>query len=380
MYVNFRVDSYTLDASYMDNSERISEITTFLQSLREDPDVNILEISLCGAASPEGSDQLNSRLAKLRLKALEDLIREEIDVPDGLITYNYDYIPWDYLRSQVEDSNLQYKDEIIRILDEDPVLVDHHYPGHKVDHRVLKLKQLDHGSAWLEMYQLFFERMRCAYVVFVTDGGVSEYTYHDNPVLIPESIDNLSRFLPKHPGFSNRLHVKTNVAAWALAMTNLALEVDVAPHLSINLPVSYSAWNYAKPTTKFRCLLFQPELRYWPDAGNSGFFAGGHLGVSSYNFAFGGEYRFQDHNGTTPAFGGGVSLGYRVPLSHNGNWQMEFSLGAGAYRLHFDVFRNTQNINDGELLSTERMTYVGLDQASVSFLYSFDLKKKGGRR
>ena len=382
MYVNFRVDSHVIDPEYLDNSECLDDIRYFLQTVREDPSVNLLEISLCGAASPEGSDQLNSRLAKLRLKSLEQFIRDEIDVPDGLISYNYEYIPWEWLREQVECSELRYRDEILEILDEEPRLVNHHYPGHKVDHRVLKLKQLDRGSAWLEMYQQFFGRMRGAYVVFVTEGG-SDYAdyHHDNPVLIPESIHDLARFMPSRNTWGGqRFYLKTNAVNWALGMTNVALEADLVPHWSLNLPLSYSAWNYFKSTTKFRFLFFQPEVRYWVDSGNYGFFAGAHLGVSSYNLAFGGEYRYQDHNGATPAFGGGVSLGYRIPLGHNGHWWAEFSLGAGAYRLHYDVFNNTPDVKDGTLVSTERLTYVGLDQASVSFSYSFDLRRKGGKR
>jgi hypothetical protein len=73
-------------------------------------------------------------------------------------------------------------------------------------------------------------------------------------------------------------------------------------------------------------------------------------------------------------------MGYRIPVSNDGRWLVEFALGAGVYSLHFDVFRNTPNVKDGELVSTHRMTHVGLDQAQVTFSYAFDLKRKGGSR
>ena len=386
--VNFRVNSFVIEPDYLDNSERILEIVNCLQEIKADPNVKLLEVSFCGAASPEGSDQINSNLAKMRLSALEGLIREHIDVPDDIITYKYEYIPWDYLKSEVECSDLQYKDEILGILNEEPRLVDHHIPGHDVDQRVLKLKLLHGGTVWLELFQLYFSRMRNAYVVFVTTDNYEDYhpTTGHHSVLIPESIDNLrhyncsrSHMMDAHP---SQLHIylKTNALAWITAISNMAVEVDVAPHWSINLPVYYSAWDYFKSTVKLRTLLFQPEARYWVDPSNSGFFAGAHFGVASYNFAFDSEYRFQDRNGVTPAFGAGVSLGYRIPISNNGRWNAEFSLGAGAYSLHFDVFENTPDVKDGKWLSDRKMTYVGLDQASLSFSYSFDLKRKGGRR
>ena len=383
--LNFRVNSSVVDMTYSDNADRIQEIVFFLRSIMSDPTVELLEVSFCGAASPEGSAQLNTKLARRRLTALENLVREQIEIPEHLITRDDSYIPWDYLREQVVASDLNLKNEIIAIIDEEPRLVAHHYPNRQVDHRVLKLKQLDHGSAWLDMYDLYFRDMRNAYVVFVTRGKVASYTSDDHPVLRPQRIEDLYEFLNTWGGQTTRygipaLYLKSNALGLALGITNAALELDVSRHLSVTLPLYYSAWNYFKSTTKFRCLLFQPELRYWVDETKTGFFAGGHIGVSSYNFAFGGEYRFQDHDGKTPAIGAGVSLGYRLPLTSDNRWQMEFSLGAGAYALNFDVFQNTPDVKDGVYLSSRRMPYVGLDQALVSVLYRFDLGRKGGRR
>ena len=400
MYVNFRVNSVVIDTTYLDNASQVKEIVSFLQSIRQNPSVELLEVVFAGATSPEGSDELNNALARKRLSTLEDLVRSEIDIPERLIKRDDCYIPWDYLRSQVEESDLTYRDEILSILDEEPVMVRHHYPNRKVDHRILKLKQLDLGSAWLELYQKYFAHMRNAYVTFVTSEKEEYESGECNAVLIPESLDDLyDSVYPKKEkkertrkvrtegsristweSSGNRLYLKTNAIGLGLGILNAAVEVDVATHLSVTLPIYYSAWNYFKSTLKFRCLQFQPELRYWVDEQKMGFFAGAHLGVSSYNFAFGGEYRFQDCGGVTPAFGGGVSLGYRMPVSADGRWLVEFALGAGAYSLHFDMFRNTVNVSDGELVSTHRMTHVGLDQAQVTFSYAFDLKRKGGSR
>ena len=52
-------------------------------------------------------------------------------------------------------------------------------------------------------------------------------------------------------------------------------------------------------------------------------------------------------------------------------------IGAGVYQLHYDKFFNTDNTKDGLLVESIKKTYWGLDQATVSLSYSFDLKKKG---
>ena len=180
--------------------------------------------------------------------------------------------------------------------------------------------------------------------------------------------------------WSRKLHVKTNTIGLGLGIANVAVEIDLAKHWSFSLPVYYSAWDYFKTTLKFRTLAVQPEVRYWLSKHNEGFFAGGHFGFGYYNLAFDGDYRYQDHNRETPAIGGGVNVGYRLPISKNHRLRVEFSLGAGVYPLHYDKFYNTPNTKDGLMIESIKKTYWGIDQAAVSFSYTFDLKKRGGKR
>lgn len=166
--VDFRVNSMVIDSAYSDNAARMQEIKDFLQTIRQDSTINIIEVSICGAASPEGSYQFNRKLARGRLEALEKLIRKEVDIPDSLITRNDSNIPWDYLKSQIEDSELVLKDEVIAILEEEARLVDYHHPNTHIDNCIVKLRALDGGKVWQQLHQLFFERMRSACAVFVT--------------------------------------------------------------------------------------------------------------------------------------------------------------------------------------------------------------------
>lgn len=166
--IDFRVNSTVIDSAYSDNAARMQEMLEFLRTIRQDSTINIIEVSFCGAASPEGSYQLNRKLAQGRLSALEKFIRSEVDIPDSLITHNDSYIPWDYLKSQIEDSGLIRKDEVIAILEEEARLVDYHHPNTHIDNRIVKLRALDGGKVWQQMNKLFFEQMRNACAVFVT--------------------------------------------------------------------------------------------------------------------------------------------------------------------------------------------------------------------
>ena len=204
----------------------------------------------------------------------------------------------------------------------------------------------------------------------------------DTVVPQPEPADTVVAETPvvETDAWVPRLHVKTNAVGLGMGIANLAVEVDLARHWSFTLPVYYSAWNYFKETLKFRTFAIQPEVRYWPSRENTGLFAGAHFGWGYYNFAFDGEYRYQDRSAKTPAIGGGLSLGYRLPLSKNRKWNMEIAIGAGCYSLHYDKFHNTADTKEGLLVGSARETYWGIDQAALTFSYAFDLKKKGGKR
>ena len=381
--IDFRVNSMTIDSAYSDNATRLREIITTLRNIRQDSTINIVEVSFCGAASPEGSYQLNQKLARGRLSSLERLVRQQVDIPDSIITRNDGYIPWNYLKSQIENSDLQGREKAIAIIEEEARLVDYHHAGTHIDNRIVKLKQLDGGKVWQQMNRLFFGRMRNAYAVIVTYK--QEIPPVPEPVIetveiVPDTATVTEPVIPEAEEWTRRLHLKTNALGWGLAIANVAVEVDLAKHWSFTLPVYYSAWDYFKSTVKFRTFAIQPEFRYWLSERNDGFFAGAHFGLAYYNLATNGDYRYQDHNRRSPAPGSGVSVGYRLPISKNNRWRVEFSLGAGAYPLHYDKFHNTPRTKDGLLVESVKKTYWGIDQAAVSFSYSFDLKKKGGRQ
>lgn len=168
-------------------------------------------------------------------------------------------------------------------------------------------------------------------------------------------------------------YLKTNTIGWGLLIANLAGEMDWGKHWSFVLPVYYSACNYFTSEVKFRTLTLQPELRYWFRNNHTGWYTGAHLGASWFNLAAGGDYRYQDHNRCTPALGGGLNGGYRMPMNKNGRWWLEFSLGAGVYQVDYDKFQNRKN---GAWIANEKKVAFAVDQVAVSVAYRFDKKKK----
>lgn len=391
--VDFRLNKSDIDKSYASNSQKLADIVSFFEKVKQDTSLTILEVSFCGSASPEGSYQINRQLARKRLESLESLVRSEIDIPESLITRDDSYIPWDFLAEQISESDIQYKDRILEIIATESPVVEQ-AGGRLLDPRILELQSIDDGKVWQILQDRYFADMRNAYVVFILykddyEAEVDEADMPDETLDVDTQkiqVDTMAIVQPvpvqepvavevdmPEPAAVPNLYVKTNTLGLAMGITNLGAEIDIAKHWSFNIHMYYSAYNYFVQNLKFRTLAAYPELRYWFNEENQGFFLGAHMGVAQYNYAFVGDYRYQDHDGKTPALGGGLDVGYRMPISENQRWFIEFTLGGGVYPIHYDVYYNVKN---GKYVESRKKTYFGFDNASVSILYRFDLKSR----
>lgn len=388
--IKYVINIADIDTTFVDNDEHIKELKDFLHTIRDDRHIRLNAVRFSGTASPDGSYEFNQWLSVNRLENFKKLIRTELNVPDSIIFANDSYIAWEGFRQKVAESDLPYREEILAVIDEGPKLV-RWFGNRHIDHRLLKLRSMHRGKVWESLKKPILFDLRFADAEF-------EFSRYLNPIF-PERLHTEGTLPPPVPlptfdiepplpkTWVRRLHLKTNFVDLGLLIANLAVEADLAPHWSFTLPLYYSALDYFKSTVKFRVLGCQPELRYWPrQTDNDGFFIGAHIGASYYNFAFDGDYRNQDHDGTTPTIGGGISLGYRRLLGKSQRWRMEFSAGAGIYPLDYDLFHNTPFVTDGMLAGRCKKTYIGLDQAAVTLAYSFDIQhmfkwaKKGGSK
>lgn len=387
MNIVFRVGRSNIDSTYMDNANSLRRMVSWVNSVRQDSLVDIVSVEFCGAASPEGSSSINRRLSRERLSVLENHLRSQIDIPEDIIIRNDHYIPWEHLYDMVSASDIANKSDILSII-EQPGTIESHSG---LDSRITALKSLDGGKSWNTLYTRFFAHMRNAYTVLVTCKSKlaieleqqpepepepvvipePEPEPEPEPVVIPEPEPE-----PIVEPIERHIYVKTNALGWGLLITNLGVEVDMGSKLSFALPIYYSGWDFFTQTIKFRTFAIQPELRYWPMGNSDGLFLGAHFGMAYYNIAVDGPWRYQDHYRETPALGGGLSIGYRMPISKNNRWKMEFTLGAGVYDLHYDRFHNTPRTKDGLLYDSIKKTYWGIDNAAISFSYMFNIKKK----
>lgn len=391
--------------SYRDNSKQLHDFVERVDRMHADPSVKLTSIDIISYASPEGSYTLNMKLVRRRAANIVSFLKREMPyIPDDLYKVEPKGINWEGLTRMVEESDMQYRGEVLNILRNTPERT--YRNGRLVDSRLKQLMELRRGKPYWYMFEHFFPTMRAA-GAYVVCNYVREAAPVIEPEPIPEDDDTpdiladpytpdtltapsdtlieerISETLltydeaPESPDFHRYGYVKTNIPAYGMLWLNAAIEFDFAEHWSAQLPIYYSGWNYFTSRRKFRTFAVVPEIRLWTSPENRGFFVGAHFGMAYYNAAFGGDFRYQDHNGNTPALGGGISLGARIPLSGNRRWWLEFSVGAGIYRLDYDRFINEHN---GLLFDRRKRTFYGIDNAAISIAYRFSLerKRKGG--
>jgi hypothetical protein len=169
------------------------------------------------------------------------------------------------------------------------------------------------------------------------------------------------------PSSSGRyLGVKTNIAAWAGTIMNIAADVQVSEHFSIELPILWCPWHVSSKHA-VKTFAIQPEARYWLSKPGEGHFFGVHAHVGWFNVKWNRD-RYQDTD--RPLLGAGISYGYLLPF--NEHWAGEFTLGAGYANMRYDTYYNMDN---GARIDTRTKNYWGITRVGLSVVYRFNLKK-----
>lgn len=359
------------DPFFEENGQRLLEFINAAKQVQRDPEQGLVRLMVIACASPEGTREINERLAYRRAASISEYLHEHLEFDENTFEMDYARIDWNLFGALVRaDAQVPSRDKVLELIGAE---------------NLEGLRAAGLRTAWNYLLKNIFPQMRATLAVL-------EYTHQDaepeppaaepepepepaEPVVAPPVI----RTLPDLPeddeelDFSEEmgtgLWLKTNIPALVGLEANLALEVALGYRVSFSVPFYYSALDWFRPTTKFRILGTQPELRFWLHDGFYGPFADLHGTFGWYNFALpGAEWRFQDREARHPAYGGGAGIGWRFRLdSHRADrWGLEIGLGGGYLHLDYDVFYNVEN---GRYARSEVRDYWGLDHVSVSLTY-----------
>lgn len=143
---------------YRKNNESLRKLLSAINALQAAEDSEIVYLIIAGYASPEGTRDLNSKLARNRAEKVKRYIIEKTGIDEKVIDIYNGREDWTGLRKMVEGSEMPYREETIRILTEVPVRESASDPQDRLN----QLKKLGNGVPYGYMYENFFPELRNA--------------------------------------------------------------------------------------------------------------------------------------------------------------------------------------------------------------------------
>lgn len=387
--VYFRQGQSSFDPFFSGNVRRLNDFTNRAKALQRDSLVTLDRVMVIASASPEGSYEVNERLAYNRAQNIAGYLHQNFTFDQNAFEVYFNDLDWDLFQRLVEE--------------------DHYVPMRRellplIERRDLtRIKVVRFQRAWDYLLDNIFPEMRSTLVVFeyktaemrerqaeaeraaaeaaAAEARRQEELRRQETEQEPEVRSYMPPPLPDdgEEGFDLKLsearpwswYIKTNLLPWALLDANLGFEFEMGRHLSLSIPVIYNALDWFGVQTKFRVAGTQPELRLWFRDDFSGPFLAAHGTLAWYNIALpSGEFRFQDRDGQHPAYGAGLNLGWKFHLDRRraDRWGIELSVGGGWLHLDYDTFYNVEN---GRYSHSDVRDYFGPDHASLAITYRF---------
>ncbi len=155
--VYFALNSSVLDPFEKNNAVTLRQMLSAIRKLQASSDSRVAHIVVAGFASPEGSFDLNDRLAYNRAAALKEYIHRNTNLPEDIVHIYNGAEDWAGLRQMVEDSVMPSRERVLDIIDLVPV-----WDGDTGRGRENALQQLDGGQPYRYMLRNFFPELRKA--------------------------------------------------------------------------------------------------------------------------------------------------------------------------------------------------------------------------
>ena len=344
LQIYFRQGKTLWAPEYMDNDRRLREFVERFRELRRSQVMSkISKIYIVSGASPEGSYALNRRLSDGRAERIRNVLKQYISLPDSVIVTDSRGVNWKDLYTKVEASNMQYRDEVLDIIQNTPELDQS--KGYNYELRKKTLEKLHGGAPYRYMYKEMFPELRIFNLQIEIDWERYEQAQREvakemgllekeeSPELViydtirdpwPEP---LQIELPKQPK-PWYMAVKTNMLYDALLTPNIGVEFYLGKNYTISADWMYAWWKKHSIAWWHRTYGGDLEFRrYFGRVANEKPLQGWHVGlyggIVTYDFDWGGR----GYLGDRWSYGGGLSFGYSMPWKRRLN--LDFTVGIG---------------------------------------------------
>lgn len=344
--------------------------------------LRIVRVKMRGAASPEGPVSFNRFLSQKRQRALYDFVSEYMRLPQGdsllLETETEDY---HYLYKRMQQDGDPDSERVKQ-------LFDRYMPHRQYAELKRQLQRIDGGRLWRRMLVSYFPSLRAARMVIVCQrkpigpvSPISPVSPADSirpigpisPISPADSIGPISPISPVSPigpvgpippsRDTVRLHrrellsVKTNLLFWGVYMPfgynrwcpipNISVEYyPKRGHFTYGASFDCPWWQSYHRHKFFQVRNYQVEARYYFRSGSidknppgrGAAFRRLYLQAYAQALCFG--ICFDAERGWEgEGFGGGIGVGYVLPLTRRGHWRLEFQVQAGVIAGKHDPYQ-----------------------------------------
>ena len=337
--IYFRQGYSTWEPTFKNNGVRLKGFVNRFRKIHEDTVFkSISKIHIVSGASPEGTWKLNQRLSNNRALCIRKVLKEYIELPDSVIVEDSRGIDWQGLYELVEASDMQYRDEVLDIIENSPELINTHLKN-PTELRKRRLVWLRDGEPWRYMYKHLFPKLRSFQLQIVIEWEKYIPATPEPPVveeveIIPEpepepeptpEPEPVPVVVPENPFY---MAARTNMLYDAALVPNVGVEFYLGDKWTIGANWMYAWWKSDPDSWYHRTYGGDLEVRrYFGKASDikplQGFHAGLYGQIVTYDFEMGGR----GYLGDRWSWGTGLSFGYSLPIKKRLN--IDFSVGAG---------------------------------------------------
>ena len=421
--IYYRLGYRYVDTSLRNNGAVLKNLCAKIEKTLQEETLE--KVVIYSYTSPDGSNKANTALAARRADSLESWILRNTPLPAPMLEKNSGGIAWDLLRDAVSKSEMQYKAEVLRILDNTPVWVFDNN-NRVVSSRKKELMDLKGGIPYRHMYEHLFPDLRSSISVLLyisvpepqaeeTEPAAAEKSgpaapeEDITPVAPEESIKPAApeediepavqdgdmevatpqeeADAPEHKAAEeesaaaeayeplHRLALKTNIIYDLALMPSLEAEYMINDRWSVNAEGEVAWWRKKSKHKYYQIATLSPEVRYWFKTKKR--WHGHYVGL------FGGGSWYDLENGKRGYKGefwkAGLSYGYMFPIGRS--LSFEAGVGLGFLRTWYEEYLPI----DGHYVyqQSSRTNWVGpvkLKFTLVWRLWDENRTGKGGKR
>jgi hypothetical protein len=153
--VYFRQGRSVIEPAFSTNLNTLSTLVSAIDRITRSTDSRVTRVLIGGFASPEGSFADNDRLAWRRAAAVKAYVVDHTNLSGSQVVLYNGSEDWRGLRKLVAESNMEYRDEVLYIIDNTPVWDSGSRTG-----RQGEIMRLRGGVPYRYMYRNFFPLLR----------------------------------------------------------------------------------------------------------------------------------------------------------------------------------------------------------------------------